>query len=90
MPKRSKLEAAVVSARARWRKMCANHASTAGDRHKAFADWKRAESALNKGLLLLRSAAAERRRAAADRRKANVNADWLKDNANRRKTVRRP
>jgi hypothetical protein len=90
MPKKVKLEAAVTRARANWRKMCANHDATAEDRHRAFAAWKRAESVRNKALLLWKSALADRRRAISDRRKANVNSDWLKENADRRRQVRRP
>jgi len=90
MKKQMKLEAAVLAAKSKWRKVCAAPGSTADDRHRAFAAWKKAESVRNKALLLWKTALAERRRAAADRRKAHLHAEWLKNNADRRKRARRP
>jgi hypothetical protein len=90
MPKKAKLEAAVLKARADWRRVCNDHASTSDDRRRVFAGWKRAESELTRALLLWKSLRAERRKAAADRRRANADLDWLKTNVDRRKQVRRP
>jgi hypothetical protein len=90
MPKKAKLQAAVLEAKINWRNVCANRASTVEDRHRAYAAWKKAESALTRTILLLKSGAAERRVATVDRRGANANSNWLEANSDRRKTVRRP
>jgi len=89
--KNEKLETAVVEAKANWRKVCARPGSTADNRRRAFAAWKKAEIVRNKALLIWKNALVNRRQALADRRKPHLRASWLQqENADRRKVVRRP
>ena len=88
--KSEKFEITVVKAKANWRKVCARPESTTDDRRNAFALWKKAEIARNKAILIWRNVLANRRKAIADRRKAHPGTGSLQENANRRKTPRRP
>lgn len=90
MGQRDKFQSALVKAKANWRRVCDSSDSTAGDRLRARVDWRKAQVARDRALLVWRQALAERRRTAADRRKANPNIAWTKEHSDRRKLTRRP
>ena len=95
MKKQDKVEAAVVKAKANWRRVCDSPDSSAGDRRTARAMWKKAQVERDRAFAIWRAELIDRRKAAADRRKTaadrrNANADRAREQADRRKTSRRP
>jgi hypothetical protein len=90
MEQREKFEAALRKAKIAWRKVVESPNSTPAEKRQALVQWKRALATRELALIAWKRARVERRKTILDRRKAGADGDWAGDQAERRKTTRRP